>query len=96
MFIDSQGNVSPCDFTMLSLGNVKREPVADIWNKMSSHFCGPSCECYANVIHDNLMNKNISQWPVPEPISQKVLEELPPFDKENIPLFYKKIGFKKT
>ena len=96
MFIDSQGNVSPCDFTMLSLGNVKSEPVADIWNKMSSHFCGPSCECYANVIHDNLMNKNISQWPVPESISQKVLEELPPFNKENIPLFYKKIGFNKN
>lgn len=96
MFIDSQGNVSPCDFTMLSLGNIKKEPVAAIWKRMSNHFCGPSCSCYANVIHDNLYQRNIKQWPVPEQLAEEVLKELPPFDEKNVPLFYQKIGFKKN
>ena len=31
MFIDSQGNVCPCDFTMMSFGNIMERSLTDIW-----------------------------------------------------------------
>jgi len=39
MFIDSQGNVCPCDFTMLSFGNILERPIYKIWEETSKHFC---------------------------------------------------------
>jgi len=33
MFIDSQGNVCPCDFTMLSFGNILERPIQEIWEE---------------------------------------------------------------
>ncbi|MCP4129692.1 MAG: radical SAM protein [bacterium] len=95
MFIDSQGNVSPCDFTMLNLGNIKKTPVKEIWEEMSSHFCGPSCDCYANVIHDKVASKKLKTWPMPKKIALEVLEECPPFDETDLPVYYTKMGFKK-
>jgi MoaA/NifB/PqqE/SkfB family radical SAM enzyme len=31
------GDITPCDFTPLSFGNVREAPLADIWRKMTSH-----------------------------------------------------------
>jgi MoaA/NifB/PqqE/SkfB family radical SAM enzyme len=94
MFIDSQGNVSPCDFTMLTFGNVASRNIADVWNEMSRVFCGPSCSCYANVIHEQILEKNLESFPVPETITQEIVSAQPPFCADDIPLYYKKMGFK--
>ena len=37
MHIRANGDVSPCDFTPVSFGNVRREPLKKIWEEMSSN-----------------------------------------------------------
>ncbi|MHA1110906.1 MAG: radical SAM/SPASM domain-containing protein [Promethearchaeota archaeon] len=95
LFIDSMGNASPCDFTMLSLGNVKEEPIQEIWKRMSSAFKGPGCDCYANRIHDTVAALNLKTWPVPPELSKQVIEKVTPHDPSNLPVFFKKMGFKR-
>jgi MoaA/NifB/PqqE/SkfB family radical SAM enzyme len=41
MFINSQGNVCSCDFTMVSFGNILERPIQKIWEETSKHFCTP-------------------------------------------------------
>ena len=96
MFIDSEGHVSPCDFTMLSFGNIKEKPVSEIWQEMSSHFKGPSCSCYANVIHDSVAALGSDKWPVPPETSKKILQKHPPYNKFEIPRYYRKMKFGKS
>ena len=64
MFIDSQGNVCPCDFTMLSFGNILDRSVREIWEETSQHFCTPGPECYANVSNDVIFSKKNKAWPL--------------------------------
>ena len=52
MFIDSQGNVCPCDFTMLSFGNILERPIQEIWEETSKHFFTPGPACYANISNE--------------------------------------------
>jgi MoaA/NifB/PqqE/SkfB family radical SAM enzyme len=95
LFIDSDGNASPCDFTMLSLGNVREENVPTIWKRMSSMFNGPGCDCYANRIHDVVAKFNLKKWPVPPELSKLVVEEVVPHNPKKLPIFFKKMGFKR-
>ncbi len=37
MYISASGDVTPCDFTPLSFGNVREEPLSRIWLKMRAH-----------------------------------------------------------
>ncbi len=37
IYITASGDVTPCDFTPLSFGNVRDEPLARIWRRMRSH-----------------------------------------------------------
>lgn len=94
LFIDSDGNASPCDFTMLSLGDVREESIPVIWERMSAMFKGPGCDCYANRIHDVVAKLNLTTWPVPPNLSKQVIEEVVPHDPKNLPKFFKKMGFK--
>jgi MoaA/NifB/PqqE/SkfB family radical SAM enzyme len=36
-YMTSSGEITPCDFTPLSFGNVGREPLKDIWARLTSH-----------------------------------------------------------
>lgn len=36
-YVSAYGDVAPCDFTPLSFGNVREEPLAKIWERMISH-----------------------------------------------------------
>lgn len=92
MFIDSQGNVCPCDFAMLGFGNILETPVQDIWNKMSRQFRIPGCTCYANKSNDIIASKKSKTWPLDTQTSLEVLKECPPYDKDGIPEFYRKMG----
>jgi len=37
LHITAQGDLTPCDFTPLSFGNIKSEPLAGLWNKLLRH-----------------------------------------------------------
>ena len=92
MFIDSQGNVCPCDFTMLSFGNILDRSVQEIWEETSQHFCRPGPECYANVSNDVIFSKRTKEWPLKKQATLEILSECPSFNQGRLPEFYKRMG----
>jgi len=93
MFIDSQGNLCPCDFAMLSFGNILERPIQDIWKETSGHFSTPGPECYANVSNDVIFSKKTAEWPLKKQATLEILEECPSYDENRLPQFYKRMGF---
>ncbi|RPJ81784.1 MAG: radical SAM protein [Deltaproteobacteria bacterium] len=93
MFIDSQGNVCPCDFTMLSFGNIHEKSIREIWEETSSNFCKPGCSCYANLSNDFIYAKKSNEWPLKKQATKEILAECPSYDEKKYPEFYKRMGF---
>lgn len=92
MFIDSQGNVCPCDFTMLSFGNILDRSVREIWEETSQHFCTPGPVCYANISNDIIFSKRTEEWPLKKQATLEILKECPSYDRQRTPAFYKRMG----
>ncbi|MFC1453526.1 radical SAM/SPASM domain-containing protein, partial [Verrucomicrobiota bacterium] len=46
LYVDFAGNVTPCDFTPVSFGNVEEEPTAAIWDRLHSAFNRPRRTCF--------------------------------------------------
>jgi MoaA/NifB/PqqE/SkfB family radical SAM enzyme len=92
MFIDSQGNVCPCDFTMMSFGNILERPLTEIWNETSQHFSVPGPVCYANRSAAHMAAQKPEHWPVGPKASQAVLTACPSYDVNRLPEFYKRMG----
>lgn len=92
MFIDSQGNLCPCDFTMLSFGNILEQPVKEIWKKINKKFRVPGNICYANKSNDCIAEKKGRHWPLKIEDSYEVLEQYPSYDPDKIPVFNQKMG----
>jgi MoaA/NifB/PqqE/SkfB family radical SAM enzyme len=93
MFIDSQGNVCPCDFTMLSFGNIIDRPIKEIWEETSKNFCTPGPSCYANISNDVIFAKKQTEWPLKKQATLEILDACPSYNMERLPEFYKKMGF---
>ena len=93
MFIDSQGNVCPCDFTMLSFGNIFERPLQEIWAETSRHFRTPGPACYANISNDVIFSKKKAEWPLRKQATLEILDECPSYDERRLPEFYKRMGF---
>ena len=93
MFVDSQGNVCPCDFTMLSFGNMLERPIKEIWKETNQHFCTPGLSCYANMSNDVVFSKKKAQWPLKKQATLEILEACPSYHEERLPEFYKRMGF---
>ena len=93
MFIDSQGNVCPCDFTMLSFGNIFERPLREIWAETSRNFCTPGPVCYANISNDAVYAKKKAEWPLRKQATLEILAECPSYDEKRLPGFYKRMGF---
>ena len=93
MFIDSQGNVCPCDFTMLSFGNILEKPIREIWEETCKHFRAPGPSCYANISNDVIFSKKTGQWPLMKQATLEILEECPSYSMDRLPEFYKRMGF---
>lgn len=47
IYIDGSGELCPCNVVPLSFGNVAREPLSVILDRMGRHFCAPRCVCAA-------------------------------------------------
>jgi MoaA/NifB/PqqE/SkfB family radical SAM enzyme/protein-L-isoaspartate O-methyltransferase len=45
LYIDGSGEVCPCQLVPLSFGNVAREPLGEILERMACHFCKPRASC---------------------------------------------------
>ena len=93
-FIDSMGNLCPCDFAMISLGNIKKEPLKDVWERTNQSFCVPGCDCYANVISDSVGKMKNKTWPLDVKRSKEIIKKHPTHDPEKLPEFFRRMGLR--
>jgi len=63
LFIDTTGEVCPCDFTAMSFGNAVREPLDIIWSRMSEAMGNPRRHCFIQA-HYRLLLKH-GGFPLP-------------------------------
>lgn len=80
LFVDSAGEVCPCDFTPLSFGNALAVPLADIWLRMNRAMGdNPRRHCFVQT-HHALITKFATEHPRPFPpeISERVCREAGP------------------
>ena len=92
MFVDAQGNVCPCDFVMLSFGNILQKPLKEIWDDTSRKFCTPGCVCYANKASEVMAAKNQATWPLDREEAEEILDICAPYDEKRLPEFYRRMG----
>ena len=86
LFIDSSGEVCPCDFTPLSFGNIKDTPLKDIWKQMEEYFPRPRADCLMREISHMI---DSDMFPLSPDESKKMIPKL---DKESpYPKIYKKL-----
>lgn len=77
LYIDASGNVCPCDLTPLAFGNVNKEPLGSIWDRMGNHFTRPRSRCLMNQIAARISTGQ----PLPLPPQQsETLCPPPPLD----------------
>lgn len=72
LYIDSAGEVCPCDFTPLSFGNALKEPLEEIWNKMTAAMGNPRRHCFIQANHKLLGDYNSVEHPLPYDISKEI------------------------
>jgi MoaA/NifB/PqqE/SkfB family radical SAM enzyme len=94
IFVDSSGNVCPCDFCSVSLGNMRERPIREIWEEYSKVFRAPGCSCYANVISQPISDLRTTVRPLSIEQSREVIAKCPSFKPGTVPAFYRKMGFK--
>jgi len=89
LFIDSSGEICPCDFTPLSFGNVKEAHLKDIWTQMERYFPRPRAECLMREISHTIQSDFL-------PLSPEQSKTLvPQLTKDSpSPAIYKKLSKK--
>jgi hypothetical protein len=72
LFIDSAGEVCPCDFTPLSFGQVTQAPLAAIWDRMNDAMGNPRRHCFIQKHHSLIAQSSRTGYPLPLEQSQQV------------------------
>jgi len=75
-YVSAYGDVSPCDFTPLSFGNVRNKSLKEIWNKMIHHPAYNHRSTFCRMQHPNFRHFYID----PIPHDAKL-----PYDVESLP-----------
>ena len=52
-YVDSKGNFGPCDFLEFNYGNLLKEDIHSIWQRMHQEMGVPKCQCYAKSQREN-------------------------------------------
>lgn len=78
IFISARGDVSPCDFVPLSFGDVRQEPLPEIFQRMTACFASPSGTCINRLLDREELGKALDQaYPAPLELSQGLCLSLP-------------------
>ena len=75
-YVSAYGEVSPCDFTPLSFGNVKNKSLKEIWNKMVHHPAYNHRSTFCRMQHPNFRRIYID--PIPD-------DSILPYDIDKLP-----------
>jgi MoaA/NifB/PqqE/SkfB family radical SAM enzyme len=84
LFIDSAGEVCPCDFTPLSFGNVAEESIDVIWDRMVLAMKRPRRHCLAQ--HQTKLLREATRERMPAPLDVS-LQTAAAFPDEELPDF---------
>jgi MoaA/NifB/PqqE/SkfB family radical SAM enzyme len=85
LFIDSAGEVCPCDFTPLSFGNITNTSLLTIWEQMSDAMGEPRRHCFVQRHHRVIAQHAESGYPLTPEQSRKVCQQVGP---EPLPDFF--------
>ena len=86
LFIDSLGNVCPCDLTPLSFGNALETPLSQIWKELEEFFALPRTKCLmADIKIPHISKKHT--LPIPPQQSRILCQTLP--KNHDLPKIYK-------
>jgi MoaA/NifB/PqqE/SkfB family radical SAM enzyme len=73
IYVDAFGEVSPCVFTPMTLGNVQEKSVIDIYNEMKTHF--PSEDrCFINKNYRLVQKFSQGQMPMNKELTLQMLQ----------------------
>jgi MoaA/NifB/PqqE/SkfB family radical SAM enzyme/SAM-dependent methyltransferase len=84
LYIDGSGEVCPCNLVPLSFGNVTREPIAGILERMGEHFCRPRTCCVGKTLACHVGS---GQLPLDPTASAKLCEKHLP-KRHRVPRFF--------
>jgi len=90
LFVDSAGEVCPCDFTPLSFGNIQDAPLSDIWRRMNLAMGdNPRCQCFIQRYHQLITQKAASSYPLSPEASEAVCAQT---EREPLPGYFALVG----
>lgn len=75
-YVSAYGDVTPCDFTPLSFGNIRNEPLRDIWSRMVRHPAYDHKSTFCRMQHSTFRHFYID--PIPD-------DSTLPYDIEKLP-----------
>jgi MoaA/NifB/PqqE/SkfB family radical SAM enzyme len=75
VYIDAFGDVSPCVFTPMRFGNVKQEPVADIFSEMQKYFPSEG-SCFINKNYRLLQKYSAGQMALDKAATISLMQEV--------------------
>jgi MoaA/NifB/PqqE/SkfB family radical SAM enzyme len=78
VFIDARGEVCPCDFTAMSFGNAARQPLDEVWSRMSGAMGNPRRHCFIQQHHALLRKHGDGRFPLTPEQSLAVCAEAGP------------------
>ncbi len=78
-YVSAYGDVSPCDFTPLSFGNVRNKSIKEIWNKMVHHPAYNHQSTFCRMQHSNFRRFYIDPIPDDSKLPYNI-EKLPKVD----------------
>jgi len=71
VYVDSRGNVCPCDFVPLSFGNLCEESFEDVWSRMRASLGMPQKDCLARYVADHVAEQ-YGKLPLPPKVSREI------------------------
>jgi MoaA/NifB/PqqE/SkfB family radical SAM enzyme len=84
-YIDSQGNLCPCDFVPLIFGNIQERQVSEIWREMNTLIGKPRNTCFIHEIYPSIARESQGSLPLDSETSRDIcrnctkIKELPGF-----------------
>lgn len=77
MFIDHNGQVCPCDFTPMTFGCIEEQPLAEIWERMSTAMHNPRRNCFVQKNYRIIQkhHQKNSELPLSPEISEEICRE---------------------
>ncbi|MDD4048798.1 MAG: SPASM domain-containing protein [Clostridia bacterium] len=76
--INTNGDLTPCDFCPISFGNVQEEPLNDLWIKMADTINIPFNDCLQMIIYPELVGQEIPLTP------EKTYKIIDKYKNENV------------